>query len=262
MSTDTIGQGNVFEGRVLVVDDSPTNLMVIGSQLEAQGCHVTTATNGREAIELILSQSFDMVFMDLLMPELSGLETVQALRQQQIAIPIVAITGKTDPRPRRSLRKEPMGLIAALATVAMLFAAFTAAYLIRRTSPDWVALDRPATLPWGIAALAISSVTAELARRRRSARLLWITAGLGVLFLVLQGMAWGEFASAGMLLPTHPHSSFFYMLTAIHGLHILGGLGALIYAAVRDRYHGESTFFWHFLGVLWLYLVVLLFVAG
>ncbi len=83
-------------GRVLIVDDSPTNLMVIGGQLEDLGCTVTTAANGHEAIEHIATQSFDVVLMDLLMPDLGGMETVQILRSQQVTVPVVAITGKTD----------------------------------------------------------------------------------------------------------------------------------------------------------------------
>lgn len=78
------------------MDDSPINLKVIGGQLEDLGCTVTTAANGHEAIEHISTQSFDMVLMDLLMPGLGGMETVQILRSQQVTVPVVAITGKTD----------------------------------------------------------------------------------------------------------------------------------------------------------------------
>jgi len=89
---------------------------------------------------------------------------------------------------------------------------------------------------------------------------------LGVVFLAGQILAWRQLAATGIFLASSPHSSFFYLLTGAHGVHILGGLIALFYAVGKTRTTGsvEAVFepaatFWHFLGVLWLYLLVLLF---
>ena len=77
----------------------------------------------------------------------------------------------------------------------------------------------------------------------------------------------------GVYIATHPHSSFFYLLTALHGLHLAGGLLALTYLLVRHRREAANkrakakrvattdavTIYWHFMDALWIYLFVLLF---
>ena len=119
----------------------------------------------------------------------------------------------------------------------------------------------------------------ELARRslkngRRSAFNRYWTAGtaLGVLFLLGQGYAWRELASAGIFVATNPSSSFFYLLTAAHGLHILGGLTALVYVDVealrlklgpgKRTAVDVSAVFWHFVDGLWIFLMALFLVWG
>ena len=95
------------------------------------------------------------------------------------------------------------------------------------------------------------------------------TAVLGAGFLVGQLFAWRELASSGIYLVSHPHSSFFYVLTGIHGVHLLAGVLVLFYVlslALRYRLTpGESSSptiaatYWHFVDGLWLYLMVVLF---
>jgi cytochrome c oxidase subunit 3 len=168
------------------------------------------------------------------------------------------------------------GLWAFLGTISMLFIGFTSAYLIRRASADW----RPLAAPWilwaNTAILLASSVTLEAARKRLRewdlrGVLPWVgaTGALGVLFLAGQLVAWRTLASRGVFLATNPHSSFFYVLTGLHGLHLLGGLVwflAVLFQLRRMAYTpGEDGLrlfatYWHFLGALWLYLLVLLFV--
>jgi cytochrome c oxidase subunit 3 len=160
-----------------------------------------------------------------------------------------------------------------VATVTLLFAAFTSTYLARRAEPDWQRLQMPGILWLNTAVLAISSVLVEWSRRaglrlllsRLRAGIMMATA-LGVVFLGGQIVAWRQLAATGIFLASSPHSSFFYLLTGAHGLHILGGLLALFYAVGKTRTAGSVEAvvepigtFWHFLGVLWLYLLVLLF---
>jgi cytochrome c oxidase subunit 3 len=117
----------------------------------------------------------------------------------------------------------------------------------------------------------------ELARRgsRRgnaadAKRWLIVTEALGIAFLASQYIAWRQLAAQGVFLPSNPHSSFFYILTGAHGLHLLGGLVALAVAATRTS-RDDSTrtllhrttlcaTYWHFFAVLWLMLFVVLFV--
>jgi cytochrome c oxidase subunit 3 len=168
------------------------------------------------------------------------------------------------------------GLLAFLGTLSMLFIGFTSAYMVRRASGDWQPLSAPAVVWLNTAVLLASSMTLELARRRQrdwrlSAVQGWVaaTGALGALFVAGQLAAWRALARQGIFLATNPHSSFFYMLTGIHGLHLLGGLiwFAVVLSRVRRLAYtpgedglGLFATYWHFLDGLWLYLAVLLFV--
>lgn len=168
-----------------------------------------------------------------------------------------------------------MGLMAILATVTMLFAAFTAALLVRRTGTDWTPVPLPPIVWANTVVLIASSAAVELARAavrrevsRLPARWLAIASLLGVLFLAGQVVAWRMLAARGVFLPTNPHAAFFYMLSAVHGAHVLGGLAALTCTLRRTirgaytpaRYTGltHAAVFWHFVGGVWVYLLVLL----
>jgi cytochrome c oxidase subunit III len=168
------------------------------------------------------------------------------------------------------------GLWAFLGTISMLFIGFTSAYLIRRASMDWRPLQPPWILWANTAAGGGRSLTLEAARKRLREWDLrglfpWVAATgvLGVLFLAGQLLAWRSLAAQGLFLASNPHNSFFYMLTGLHGLHLLGGLlwfAAVLVPVRRMAYTpGEDGLrlfatYWHFLAVLWLYLLVLLFV--
>jgi cytochrome c oxidase subunit 3 len=165
-----------------------------------------------------------------------------------------------------------LGVWMFLATVLMLFAAFSSAYIVRRTASDWTPIDLPRILWLNTAILVASSLALEGGRRARArdhmalARSgLLVTIGLGFMFLVGQLAGWRELVSRGVYLPTSPHSAFVYILTGIHGVHVLAGLLLLIYTVTKTWSPGRtatrlmtaSATFWHFLAVLWLYVCVL-----
>ena len=172
------------------------------------------------------------------------------------------------------------GLFVLLAASTMVFAAFTSALVVRRgTGGDWTSMPKPPILLVNTAVLLISSIMLDLSRRAlknrdRSRFNLWwtVATGLGTLFLVGQGIAWRELKGAGVFVSTNPSSSFFYVLTASHAVHLLGGLTALVYVdvqALRLRLGPAkrtaidvSAIFWHFLDGLWVYLMVLFYVWG
>jgi cytochrome c oxidase subunit 3 len=165
-----------------------------------------------------------------------------------------------------------------LATVTMLFAAFTSAYIVRRAGTDWRPVLLPQVLWLNTALLVVSSVILELGRRAadrarwQAARAGFVVAMLlGLGFLVGQWAGWRELVAQGVYVPTSPHSSFFYMLTGVHALHLCAGLLVLLVGAVRlsparshrgvgatGGYIRLATTFWHFFGVLWVYLFALL----
>jgi len=136
----------------------------------------------------------------------------------------------------------------------------------------------PPILYLNTALILCSSVTLEIARRRVAtfmggvalpgespARWLYITLVFGLLFVAGQYVAWVRLRAEGLYLATNPSSSFFYLLTAAHVLHVLGGLAGLLYVIgkVRKSQLRRSTLdatarYWHFVDVLWVYLLLLL----
>jgi cytochrome c oxidase subunit 3 len=123
--------------------------------------------------------------------------------------------------------------------------------------------------------LILSSAAVELARRAVRAdahaavqRWLLVAAVLGGLFLGGQVGAWRILSAQGVFLSTQAHAAFFYMLSAIHGAHVLGGQVALGWTLIRARrgaytsaqYRGlaHTAIYWHFVGGVWLYLLFLL----
>lgn len=153
-----------------------------------------------------------------------------------------------------------LGVLAFMATITMLFAAFTAAYLIRRSGVDWQTIPLPRICWLSTGLVLSSSVTIELARRRRHGlkAWLWSTLILGFLFLAAQVGAWVQMLNSGLLMAGHPHSSFFYLLTAVHGLHLLGGMVVLVLVTLKQQKPGLCADYWHFMAGLWVFLFFML----
>jgi len=163
--------------------------------------------------------------------------------------------------------------------ITMMFAAFTSALFVRKGSLDWQTFTLPSILYFNTLLLVASSVTLEVARRRLAgsmsspspaqspARWLYLTLFLGLLFVVGQYVAWLRLRNEGLYLATNPSSSFFYLMTVTHALHVLGGLGGLLYVIrrlsksvlCRNQFVATARY-WHFMGVLWVYLLILLLV--
>lgn len=171
-----------------------------------------------------------------------------------------------------------VGVWALLVAITMMFLALTGVYIIRAVgSGSWQALHIPPASWVSTFLLLASSATIEVARRalKRNAfetyrRWLLITLGCGAGFIAAQLLAWRELAAQGVYLSSHPHSSFFYLLTAAHALHMLGGIGGLLYLLRKTQSSARTsrnkiamtdavTVYWHFMDGLWCYLFVLLF---
>jgi cytochrome c oxidase subunit III len=168
-----------------------------------------------------------------------------------------------------------LGLWLFLATVTMLFAAFTSAYIVRRSGSDWLHVALPAILWLNSFVLAVSSGAVEIARGRgargrwrSSAIAMLVAVALGVAFLAGQLIAWRQMVAAGVYLPTSPHSSFFFMLTGAHAVHVVAALVVLGWGAAVTLGGSASPrrwatrmslcrAFWHYLGAVWLFLFAL-----
>jgi cytochrome c oxidase subunit III len=165
-----------------------------------------------------------------------------------------------------------------LAGIIMFFMALTSAFLVRKAlGGDWVAIGLPPVLAFNTLVLLASSWTIQIARGRlekddaQSFRYWWgLTIGLGLLFLTGQLVAWRQLAAQGVYLSTNPDSSFIYLLTAAHGLHLAGGIIGLLYVAFRHWRKSRITqstaaslagIYWHFMDGLWVFLLALLYLG-
>ena len=166
-----------------------------------------------------------------------------------------------------------------LASITMTFAAFTSALIVRQGgATDWKHLTLPPILYLNTLVLIASSITLEVARRQLGvymagprdqtaapSRWLYITLCLGLLFVGGQYIAWLQLRAQGLFLATNPNSSFFYVLTGIHAIHVSGGLGGLARvirrlnrSVLRKSTLDATAHYWHFMGALWVYLLLLL----
>jgi cytochrome c oxidase subunit 3 len=177
-----------------------------------------------------------------------------------------------------SSRRYATAIVIAIVSIVMFFMAMASAFIYTRANSNrWV----PLHLPWFIwvntAILLLSSVTMELSRRRlaladvRKFRQLWFAAtALGMLFLIGQLVAWRQFVLAGFYVSTNQASSFFYIFTGLHGLHLLGGICALLYVSFRKFEKAKvsrsvaaevASYYWHFMDGLWIFLLTLLYLG-
>jgi cytochrome c oxidase subunit III len=198
------------------------------------------------------------------------------------------------------LRRARLGLGVGVTGIVMVFVSFTSAYIVRQGLPtldprtntlvhDWFPLPLPALLFFNTGLLLISSVAMELARRQvarftpptravsipgvfagREGTILWLalTVVLGLSFLKGQWTVWREMQASGFYVATSPSSSFIYLLTGTHGVHLLGGIIALLTAGATLLFRRPpesrvvvldvTAWYWHFMTVLWIYILCLL----
>ena len=198
------------------------------------------------------------------------------------------------------LRRARLGLLVALTPVLMLFVSFSSAYIVRQGLPtidprtnqlvrDWIPVTLPRLLLINTAVLILSSLFMEMARRQTKGqvtlasetsvpgvsagdqtRIPWLsmTLVLGLVFLFGQWTAWRQLAANGFYVATTPSSSFVYLLTGTHAIHLMGGVLALFIAgfasllrrsvATRSIVVDVTAWYWHFMAGLWIYILCLL----
>lgn len=178
-----------------------------------------------------------------------------------------------------SSRRYATAIIIAIVSIVMFFMAMASAFIYLRASNStrWVPLHLPWIIWINTALLLLSSGAMELARRRLAQadvhqfRKFWRAATtLGVLFLLGQLAAWWQFVLAGFYVSTNQASSFFYIFTGLHGLHLLGGICALLYVSFRKFEKAKvsrsvaaevASYYWHFMDGLWIFLLALLYLG-
>jgi cytochrome c oxidase subunit III len=180
-----------------------------------------------------------------------------------------------------SMHPQKFGLWLFIGSVVMLFAAFTSAYIVRKSDGNWLEFDLPVTFWWTSVIVILSSITMQYAywsaskdELRRTQISLLLTGILGIAFLVGQFIGWREMVQSGVFFTgdkSNPSGSFIYVLTGVHGLHIVSALVVLFLITIyafQYKVHAKNllriemcTTYWHFLGILWLYLFGFLFLS-
>ncbi|HKZ38673.1 MAG TPA: cytochrome c oxidase subunit 3 [Chryseolinea sp.] len=174
-----------------------------------------------------------------------------------------------------SMHPKKFALWIFLVTVIMIFAALTSAYIVRQSDGNWMLFELPdlflvttgiilassATMHW--AYLSVKKDNLEAAKLAVA-----LTTILGISFLIGQYLAWGELVKNSVYLVGNPSGSFVYIISGLHGVHIVGGIIFLLIVFVsifQSKVHSKNLLriemcatYWHFLGGLWLYLFVFL----
>ena len=175
-------------------------------------------------------------------------------------------------------RRYYTAIAVAIIAIMVFFMALASAYIVRRgSSADWTPIHIPPILWLNTVILLLSSATLEFARRKLAEgdlggfRTLWIiTTILGVLFLAGQYVAWRLLEAQGIFIATNPASSFFYVFTGTHAVHLFGGVAALLYVALRKFDAARisrsaaaevTSYYWHFMDALWVFLLALIYVG-
>jgi cytochrome c oxidase subunit 3 len=200
--------------------------------------------------------------------------------------------------PRERLVRFRLAIFCALAGDLMFFVAMVSAFFVSRNAlhidaynnyiSQWLPTVLPPVLWLNTGVLILSSITMEAARRRmfreidvmdewlglgkpstRNA-MPWLAATifLGLIFLVGQWIAWEQLAQEHVFFSSNPSSHFFFLITGVHGVHLVLGIAALIGALIalytskqmenRQVFVDTAAWYWHSMGVFWIFLFVLL----
>jgi cytochrome c oxidase subunit III len=177
---------------------------------------------------------------------------------------------RDDQRDRPSAGAVGLSVYAAVASI--MFSLLVAAYVMRmglhsamgHAGDDWVPMPDPPLLWINSAVLVGSSIAWEFARqadgRGKAIQASGAGMALGLCFLIGQWLLWRHYQAAGYFLSSNPANAFFYLLTALHGLHIIGGLMAAGWALLgRNLRHIRlCALYWHFLLIIWVLIAGLL----
>jgi cytochrome c oxidase subunit 3 len=182
--------------------------------------------------------------------------------------------GKWSPSPKRYSTAIAIGIV----SILMFFMALASAFIVlRRGSSLWVTVHLPHILWANTCILLASSFTLESARRRLSVadtsgfRRFWlVTTALGFLFVAGQLIAWRQLVTQGIYVASNQASSFFYIFTGAHAVHLLGGVCALLFVSFHK--FGKTSislpaaaevtsYYWHFMDGLWIFLLALLYLG-
>jgi cytochrome c oxidase subunit 3 len=176
---------------------------------------------------------------------------------------------------QKRIHPHKFNLWVGIASMLMMFAGLTSAYIIKRNQPGWEGFEVPKIFWFSTAVILLSSVTMQLAKNafkanERSKYRNFITATffLGVAFVVMQSAGFWQLWKSGLTLQKTVSLSFLYVIVGLHALHMLGGIIALLILFLKAFSSRVKTYnpvpvevmatYWHFVDFLWLYLLFFL----
>ena len=176
---------------------------------------------------------------------------------------------------RKRIHPHKFTLWVGIASIIMMFAGLTSAYIVKRNQPNWVSFDVPVIFWYSTAVIIISSINLMQALKlfkqreiQKYRNLVIATLFLGVLFVILQVIGFSQLWANGMTLQANVSFSFLYVIVGLHALHVLGGIIALLVLFLKAFSSKVRSYdsvpvevvstYWHFVDFLWIYLLIFL----
>ena len=176
---------------------------------------------------------------------------------------------------RKRIHPHKFTLWVGIASIVMMFAGLTSAYIVKRNQANWTTFDLPIIFWISTLVIIISSFTLHISnvafKQREMVRYRWmvvVTLVLGLAFLLMQGLGFGELWVKGVTLTKNVSFSFLYVIVGLHALHVIGGIVALValfakaFSSKVRNYNilplEVISTYWHFVDALWIYLLIFL----
>jgi len=161
----------------------------------------------------------------------------------------------------------------ALGSIVMMFAGLTSAYIVKSNQPKWIVFDMPAIFWYSTAVILLSSLTMQMAIKEFKDRRLGLyknlivaTLALGSIFILMQYLGFAQLWNSGVTLRGSGAAPFMYVIFGLHGLHVIGGIVALIIMVLKVFSTSRRSYdpvpvevvgtYWHFVDILWIYLFI------
>lgn len=176
-------------------------------------------------------------------------------------------------KQRNKIHPHKFTMWIAIASIVMMFAGLTSAYIVKREQPGWTGFTMPVIFWYSTAVMLLSSLTMQLAliafkerNKNKYKKLITVTAVLGIVFIIMQYIGFSHLWKTGVQLRGSGSAQFMYIIFGLHALHVLGGVITLLvmflkaFSAKIRSYNvvpvEVTSTYWHFVDLLWVYLFV------
>jgi cytochrome c oxidase subunit 3 len=180
---------------------------------------------------------------------------------------------------KKRMHPHKFTLWVAIGSIVMMFAGLTSAFIVKSNQTNWVPVDIPVVFWISTAVIIGSSLTVQMALRSFKQRgmqeyrlLIGLTLLLGIAFVVLQWMGFQQLWEQNITFKGGGAGQFLYVIFGLHAIHVLGGVITLIVMFIK-AFVGKTKLYspvpvevaatyWHFVDLLWLYLLIFFLVIG